>query len=257
MTALYINITGQGRPLVLLHGWGMNSHVWQPLLPELAQYAQVICIDLPGHGANSHLPLGTVAEAVKQLAPHIPDDAIIMGWSLGGLIAQALAHALPERVTALILIASTPKFVAEGDWSHGVSPDLLALFGRSLQTDYLGTVKRFFALQFLSTKTDTRVVNALRDTIMQHPASVAALEDGLAILQTADFSQTPVKQPTLWMLGKLDKLIPASLAEVLPEMGYQHVAMLNSAAHVPFVTHPESFMEHIAAFLDASDVKIY
>jgi pimeloyl-[acyl-carrier protein] methyl ester esterase len=229
----------------------MNSHVWQPLLPTLAQDAQVICIDLPGHGANSHLPLGSLDAAVEQIAPHIPDDAIIMGWSLGGLIAQALAHALPERVSALILIASTPKFVAEGGWPHGVSPDLLALFGRSLQTDYLGTVKRFFALQFLSTKTDTRVVNALRDTIMQHPASVAALEDGLNILQTADFSLTPVKQPTLWMLGKLDKLIPASLADALPDMGYQYVAMLDGAAHVPFVTHPALFMEHSKAFLDA------
>jgi pimeloyl-[acyl-carrier protein] methyl ester esterase len=229
----------------------MNSHVWQPLLPTLAEYAEVTCIDLPGHGANSHLPLGTLAEAVEQLAAHIPQDAIIMGWSLGGLIAQGLAHALPDRVAALILIASTPKFVAEGDWTHGVSPDLLALFGRSLQTDYLGTVKRFFALQFLSTKTDTRVVNALRDTIMQHPASVLALEEGLNILQTADFSLHPVQQPTLWMLGKLDKLIPASLADALPEMGYKHIALLESAAHVPFITHPALFMAHIEIFLDA------
>jgi pimeloyl-[acyl-carrier protein] methyl ester esterase len=113
--ALYTNIEGQGRPLVLLHGWGMNSHVWQPILPALAQRAQVITIDLPGHGANSHLPLGTLESVVEQLAEHIPPDAIIMGWSLGGLIAQALAHALPERVAALILVASTPKFVADAN----------------------------------------------------------------------------------------------------------------------------------------------
>jgi pimeloyl-[acyl-carrier protein] methyl ester esterase len=227
----------------------MNSQVWQPLLPSLAQHTQVICIDLPGHGVNSHLPLGTLAEAVAQLAPHIPQDAIVMGWSLGGLIAQGLAHALPERVTALILIASTPKFVAENDWAHGVSPDLLALFGRSLQTDYLGTVKRFFALQFLSTKTDMRLVNALRERIMEQPASLAALAEGLTILQTADFLQRPVPQPTLWMLGKLDKLIPVALADALPDMGYQHVALLESAAHVPFVTHPDAFMAHIETFL--------
>lgn len=246
-----IKSSGQGRPLVLLHGWGMNSQVWQPLLPDLAQHTHVICIDLPGHGTNSHLPLGTLAEAVAQLTPHIPQDAIVMGWSLGGLIAQALAHALPERIAALILIASTPKFVAEGDWSHGVSPDLLALFGRSLQTDYLGTVKRFFALQFLSTKTDTRLVNALRERIMEQPASLAALAEGLTILQTADFLQRPVPQPTLWMLGKLDKLIPVGLADALPDIGYRHIALLESAAHVPFVTHPEAFMARIEAFLKA------
>jgi pimeloyl-[acyl-carrier protein] methyl ester esterase len=230
----------------------MNSHVWQPILPALAQRAQVITIDLPGHGANSHLSLGTLETAVTQLAAHIPPDAIIVGWSLGGLIAQALARALPERVAALILIASTPKFVADESWEYALSPDILATFAQNLQTDYLGTVKRFFALQFLGSKTDTRAVNALRDTIMQHPADMRALEDGLHILRTADFSQTPVKQPALWMLGRLDKLIPVSLADALAEMGYKHIAQLNSAAHVPFVTHPELFMEHIGAFLDAN-----
>lgn len=252
MKALYTNTTGQGRPLVLLHGWGMNSRIWQPILPVLAQHARVSCIDLPGHGHSHKLPLGLLETVVDQLADHIPQDAVLMGWSLGGLIAQGLAHALPDRVAGLVLIASTPKFVAEGDWPHGVSPNLLATFGRSLQTDYLGTVRRFFALQFLSTKTDSRTVNALRESIMEHPASIAALEDGLNILRTADFSQMPLQQPSLWMLGKLDKLIPASLADVLPEMGYKHIALLNSAAHVPFVTHPETFMEHVRAFLGAS-----
>lgn len=251
MKALYTNIEGQGRPLVLLHGWGMNSHVWQPILPALAQRAQVITIDLPGHGANSHLPLGTLESVVEQLADHIPPDAIIMGWSLGGLIAQALAHALPERVAALILVASTPKFVADANWHPALSADILATFAQNLQSDYMGTVKRFFALQFLGTKTDSRAVAALRDTILEQPATGQALVDGLAILRTADFSQASVKQPALWVLGRLDKLIPAGLADALPEMGYKHIALLNHAAHVPFVTHPELFMEQIGAFLDA------
>ena len=251
MKALYTNIQGQGRPLVLLHGWGMNSHVWQPIVPLLSQCAQVICVDLPGHGANSHLTLGTLDAAVQQLQAHIPANAVIMGWSLGGIIAQALAHQFPERVAGLILVASTPKFVAETAWTHAVSPDILATFAQNLQTDYLGTVKRFFALQFLNTKTDTRAVNALRDTIMAQPASQQALVDGLEILRTADFSTQPVSCPTQWVLGRLDKLIPASLADALPEMGYKHIALLPQAAHVPFVTHSELFMEHIGAFLDA------
>jgi len=250
LSNLHMTTMGQGRPLVLLHGWGMNSHVWRPILPALAQRAQVITIDLPGHGANSHLPLGTLETAVMQLADHIPPDAIIVGWSLGGLIAQALAHALPKRVAALILIASTPKFVADESWEYALSPDILATFAQNLQTDYLGTVKRFFALQFLGTKTDSRAVAALRDTILEQPATGQALVDGLSILRTADFSQAPVKQPALWVLGRLDKLIPAGLADALPEMGYKHIALLNHAAHVPFVTHPELFMEQIGAFLD-------
>jgi pimeloyl-[acyl-carrier protein] methyl ester esterase len=240
----------QHKPLILLHGWGMNSQVWQPILPLLEQHAPVTCLDLPGHGTNQHLPLGTLKDAVAQLADQIPQDAILMGWSLGGLVAQALAHALPDKVAGLIQIASTPKFVADEYWQHGLAPDVLDNFATNLQTDYQGTVKRFFALQFLGLKTNTRTVNALRERIMQQPASLPALEDGLNILATADFTLQPVAQPTLWMLGRLDKLIPASLADALPEMGYKHITLLPNAAHVPFVTHPELFMEHIRAFLD-------
>lgn len=249
---MYTNIQGQGIALILLHGWGMNSHVWQPILPALEQHANVTCIDLPGHGANGHLPLGTLQTAIEQLAPHIPQNAVLMGWSLGGLIAQGLAHALPERVAALVLVASTPKFVTDHTWQHAIAPAVLATFAQNLQTDYLATVKRFFALQFLNTKTDSHTVNALRDTILSQPANPQALTDGLEILRTADFRTMPASQPTLWLLGQLDKLIPASLADALPEMGYKHIARLQHAAHVPFVTHPELFMEHLGAFLDAN-----
>jgi pimeloyl-[acyl-carrier protein] methyl ester esterase len=251
MSALYTKTEGQGRPVILLHGWGMNSHVWQPILPELAKIARVTCIDLPGHGHSHKLPLGLLETAIDQLADHIPQDAILLGWSLGGLIAQGLAHALPDMVAGLILIASTPKFVADAHWQHGLALEVLTNFASNLQTDYQGTVRRFFALQFLGVKVDSRAVNALREQIMAHPASQQALTDGLNILATADFSRMPFKQPGLWILGRLDKLIPASLADALPEMGYKHIALLNSAAHVPFATHPELFMEHVRAFLDA------
>lgn len=249
---MYTNIQRQGRTLILLHGWGMNSHVWQPILPTLAQHANVTCIDLPGHGTNGHLPLDTLQTAIEQLAPRIPQNAILMGWSLGGLIAQGLAHALPKHVAALILVASTPKFVTDPTWQHGITPAVLATFAQNLQTDYLATVKRFFALQFLNTKTDSRTVNALRDTILNQPANPQALTDGLEILRTADFRAMPASQPTLWLLGQLDKLIPASLADALPEMGYKHIVRLPHTAHVPFITHPELFMEHLEAFLNAN-----
>lgn len=251
MKALYTNIQGQGRPLVLLHGWGMNSRVWQTVMPALTQRAQVIAVDLPGHGLSHDVPLESLQQTLAQLIPHIPENAIIMGWSLGGLLAQALAHALPERVAGLILVASTPKFVADETWQPALAMEVLAAFAQQLQTDYQATVKRFFALQFLGIKTDTRSVNALRDSMMEHPATMQALAAGLELLRTLDFSQQPVTQPTQWVLGRLDKLIPASLADTLPALGYKHVALLPQAAHVPFVTHTELFMEQIGAFLDA------
>jgi pimeloyl-[acyl-carrier protein] methyl ester esterase len=229
----------------------MNSHVWTPIRQALLELGQVTYIDLPGHGVNQNLSLGSLNQAVAHISPYIPEQAILIGWSLGGLIAQALAHHLPERVQALSLIASTPKFVNDAHWTQGLAPEILQNFASNLQTDYAATVRRFFALQFLGLKVDNKQVNQLRETIMAEPASMQALADGLAILAGSDFTQQPLKQPTQWLLGRLDKLIPVSLAEALPALGYTQIDVLPNAAHVPFVTHPELFMQTLRAFLHA------
>lgn len=237
--------------MVVLHGWGMNQRVWQPIRARLIQQAQVTWIDLPGHGRSSALKLGQLDEVVEQLIPIIPEGAIIMGWSLGGLIAQALAQRLSEQVAALILIATTPRFVVAEDWPYALRPEVLQAFADNLAQDYTATVKRFFALQFMGVRSDPAALQAWRDQILQEPASLAALGDGLAILGSADCRHTPVKQPCLWILGRLDKLIPSDLTAGLQALNYENVQVLPKAAHLPFVTHPDEFMQLVEDFMHA------
>ena len=237
--------------MVVLHGWGMNQRVWQLIRARLIQQAQVTWVDLPGHGRSSALKLGQLDEVVEQLIPIIPEGAIIMGWSLGGLIAQALAQRLSDSVAALILIATTPRFVVAEDWPYALSPEVLQAFADNLAQDYTATVKRFFALQFMGVRSDLAALQAWRDQILQEPASLAALADGLAILGSADCRHTPVKQPCLWILGRLDKLIPSDLTAGLQALNYENVQVLPKAAHLPFVTHPDEFMQLVEDFMHA------
>lgn len=251
MSQLFTITEGQGRPIVVLHGWGMNQRVWQPIRARLTQHAQVTWLDLPGHGRSAALRLGSLDELVEQLTPYIPNDAVIMGWSLGGIIAQALAQQLPERIAALILIASTPRFVVTDDWPYALSSDVLQGFADHLEQDYVATVKRFFALQFMGVRSDPAALKALRDQILQYPASLAALQEGLAILRSADCRQPQLEQPCLWILGRLDKLIPIRLAEGLQALHYEQIEIIPKAAHLPFVTHPDEFMQVVENFIDA------
>lgn len=250
MSQLFSTVAGQGRPLVVLHGWGMNQAVWQPVRAQLEARARVSWLDLPGHGHSQSMRMGSLDEVVDQLADHIPEDAIVMGWSLGGLVAQALAQAYPNKVAGLVLVASTPRFVAGEAWAHGLAEQVLTGFASDLQQDYAATVKRFFALQFMGVRSDPASVHALRDAVMARPAALQALDDGLEILRTADFRQHVVQQPCLWLLGRLDKLIPVSVAAGLSELGYTQVNVLPKAAHVPFVTHPDEFMAAVGRFMD-------
>jgi len=77
---------GKGSDLVLLHGWGMNSAVWEPVIDELDQHFTVTCVDLPGHGFSTlsdteNTGLDDWADAIAAV---VPVNAIWLGWSLGG-----------------------------------------------------------------------------------------------------------------------------------------------------------------------------
>ncbi|MCL4316289.1 MAG: alpha/beta fold hydrolase, partial [Gammaproteobacteria bacterium] len=138
--------------MVLLHGWGLNSAVWQDTAQELTREFRVTVLDLPGHGRSSHTgPCHTDSYGLPQLAQelvqHAPPQAVWVGWSLGGMAALHIAVHYPQRVKKLVLVASTPKFSASPGWAHGIEPEELAQFAEELRADYRKTIQRFLALQ--------------------------------------------------------------------------------------------------------------
>jgi pimeloyl-[acyl-carrier protein] methyl ester esterase len=102
---LLINRIGKGNPLILLHGWGWHSGIWQPLIPQLADYFELFLIDLPGFGKNASFDTSYDIEAIaNQLFQVVPEQATWLGWSLGGMIAWWVALHHPTKVTRLSLL---------------------------------------------------------------------------------------------------------------------------------------------------------
>lgn len=117
MNNIWWQTKGQGNVhLVLLHGWGLNAEVWRCIDEELSSHFTLHLVDLPGFGRSrgfGALSLADMAEAVLRQAP---DKAIWLGWSLGGLVASQIALTHPERVQALVTVASSPCFSARDEW---------------------------------------------------------------------------------------------------------------------------------------------
>src|SRR5450756_67179 len=111
---MYYEIHGAGRPLVLLHGGLGTIDMFGPLLPALAETRQVIAVELEAHGhtANIDRPLSyeQMADNIAALMAHLGlANSDILGYSLGGGVAEQTAIRHPEVVRKLVLISTTCK----------------------------------------------------------------------------------------------------------------------------------------------------
>ncbi|MFT5313240.1 MAG: pimeloyl-[acyl-carrier protein] methyl ester esterase [Paraglaciecola sp.] len=253
-TPLRKRTVGQGKDIVLLHGWGVNSGVWQAISEPLQKHFRVTYIDLPGCGLNAQcLPenydLASVADLVSQC---LPTPCILLGWSLGGLVAQEIALARPEGIEQLVLVASSPKFSAAADWP-GIDVKTLSFFQLQLAQDFSKTLDRFLAIQAMGSATAKTDIKQIKHSIGQLPSpSLPALKAGLAILADTDHRSklASLKVRTHWMFGRRDSLVPAGLAERLPLLQPgARATIFDHASHAPFISHPQTFINQLFTLL--------
>lgn len=251
---LHVEHRGAGPVLVLLHGWGFHSGIWQPLVEHLAANFRLILVDLPGHGGSDSLSSGerleTVAEAIAAVAPA---DAFWLGWSLGGLIALQVAIRYPEQVNRLVLVASTPRFVTAPDWLDAIAPEALAELAKGLKGNPAAALKRFVLLQLRGSERAKEVAHRLFGQLTLPPdVDGEWLGPGLALLRESDLrAHLPaVCCPTLIIMGERDSLVPASVGNwMISHLQKGQVCIIPRAGHAPFLSHPDLFQQALENFL--------
>ena len=252
---LYVQPIGQGSDIVLLHGWGMHSGVWEDVVESLMDNYRITLLDLPGHG-YSRLPTAghSLQELSQAVAAVTPPQATWVGWSLGGLIAQHLAIDAPERVAKLVLVSSSPCFVRRPDWPHAMEYRTLHEFAENLSRDYRATLKRFLALEVHGSEHEMIQLRLLRGLVFQHGnPDTHTLQDGLAILENTDLRSQlgRIRCPTLLLFGRRDNLVPVSAGVAIQqELPNARLHVFERAAHAPFFSHLDEFIECLRAFLD-------
>lgn len=253
---MHIETRGRGPALGLIHGWAMHSGLFGPLVDRLAERYTLHLVDLPGHGhsRDSDASLDP-APLATELVARIP-DAAWLGWSLGGLVSMRAALDHPERVRALVLIASSPRFVHGADWPHGVGPNLFDDFGNALAQDFRGTLDGFLALEALGSNSAQEELRKLRlQAFERGEPSPAALQQGLQLLDQQDLrAELPVlRVPSLWISGRRDRLVPpAAMAAAAALSPAGRSIEIASAGHAPFLGAPDEVAGAIDDFLQAS-----
>jgi len=236
---------GGGPALVLLHGFPLDHHLWDEIVPLLDNTFDVITPDLRGFGEST---IGDTQPSMDDYASDIAElldqleiaKAAIVGHSMGGYVALAFARLYPERVSGLGLISSQVLADAperkEGRYKSAAD----------VEANGIGSVVESMAPKFTS---DERLQGYARTSMKQQPASayISALKamaervDSTSLLSSFDF-------PVVVIHGDSDSLIPVDRArEVKSALPQAHLVEVPGAGHLPMMEAREKTAEALKA----------
>jgi pimeloyl-ACP methyl ester carboxylesterase len=232
---------GSGPPLVLVHGAGGSADLWQPQLDGLADVARVVAPDLPGHGYARGPGKPSIAAYAEWLAALLgtlrAGRAVVVGHSMGGAVAQALAIAQPGRLAGLVLIGTGAELP--------VLPRLVDLLRKRPREGQS-------IIQDLSFAPGTpRECAEVVDRVLRKGAPLVTLGDYLACDRfdaRADLER--IRLPTLVVAGAEDRLTPPKYARLLADaIPGARLVEIPGAGHFPQLEQPRTVNAAIREFL--------
>jgi pimeloyl-ACP methyl ester carboxylesterase len=256
---IYYEIHGTGEPLVLIAGLGYDLWVWHRMVPGLAEYFRVVTFDNRGVGHTDKPPGPYTAEMLAAdtaglIAALGLDTAHIMGHSMGGFVAQALALDWPQLVDKLILSATN-----FGGPNHiPVTQEALAIL-TNMQSDPVERLRRGIHVStapgFAENHPD--LMQAWLDYRVAHPIDPVAYQAQLGVglgLTTAEAAFEKrlknVVAPTLVLFGEHDRVVPPGNAELLArEIPDSRIEILANAGHFFPLEVPERVVDVLVGFL--------
>ena len=123
---IFYQITGQGKPIVFVHGWSACHKHYQAQIDDFSSNYQVIAYDLRGHGlsevSNYGLDMKTYARDLKEIIDYLGlDDIVLVGWSMGvHILYDYIQQFGCYKLKKLCTIDQSPKFCTEEGWAYGL-----------------------------------------------------------------------------------------------------------------------------------------
>jgi 3-oxoadipate enol-lactonase len=241
-----------GTPVVFLHGVGGDHSAWRPQLLHFADRFRCVAWDMPGYGASPPPPamsFPALAQALLGLldALNLPKVHLI-GQSLGGMVAQEFAAGHADRLSSLVLVATSPAFgKADKEWQQ------------KFIDDRLGALERGATMPELARENIRRIVGRDADPrgveiAVSCTANVPVESYKQAVRMLVGFDRrdalAKIAVPTLAMAGGLDTVAPAPMMQKMAgQIPAARFVTIGDAGHLINLERPHAFNAALDTFL--------
>lgn len=246
---LHYRIDGpqDGLPVVFSNSLGTDLRLWEPLLPLLPQGLRIIRYDRRGHGLSdvteAPYTMGQLVRDTEALLDHLAvREAVFVGLSIGGMVAQGLAVKRPDLIQAIVLSNTAARIGTAEMWAERAAMARAQGLGGLADT----TMERWFSSRFRTGPDLPLWRNMFLATPLQGWIGCAE-----AIAGTDFYSTTAgLRMPALGIAGDRDGSTPPDLVretvELIPDAEF---ALIRSAGHLPHVEAPAQYAEILKGFL--------
>ena len=254
---------GQGRPVVLIHGWPLSSRAWEAQVPALLEAGhRVVTYDRRGFGASSH-PWGgydydTFAADLDALMTHLDlKDATLVGFSMGGgEVARTIAKYGTSRAARAVFVSAVPPcLLKKSDNPEGpLDEATIASFHEAVRNDRLAFLDSFMT-NFFSANGKLGVSEAQRRyaIAIAQMASPKGTYDCITAWGTTDFRAdlAKIKVPTLVIHGDSDAIVPFEVSgkRTAATIPGAETVILKNGSHGVTTSHAKELNQALLAFL--------
>ena len=249
---LHYRIDGpaDGAPVVFANSLGTDMRLWDPILPLLPEGLRILRFDKRGHGLSSCPPapcsMGTLISDAETLMDQAGfTDALFVGLSIGGMIAQGLAVKRPELIRAMVLSNTAAKIGNKDMWDERIA----ATRAQGVEGLADAVMERWFSRDFLKTPQ----LELWRNMLAQQ--SDTGYAGCCAAISGTDF-YTPtsgLRIPTLGIAGTEDKSTPPDLVrETVDLIPGSQFHLIRKSGHLPCVDQPKEFARALGDFMHAT-----
>ena len=268
-TVLHVKHAGEGRPVILIHGWPLTGDMWEYQTLALIEAGyRVITYDRRGFGQSAHPARGyDYDNFADDLAAILEDadarDAVLIGFSMGGgEVARYLSRHGTDRVAKVALISSVVPYLSKAsDNPEGVDPSVFEEMKAKIREDrfaFLGDfAKMFYGVGVVSKPVSRELLDWT--FILATMASPKATLDCVDAFATTDFRRdlAAFTVPTLVIHGTADKTVPIeptgrAVAAALPAATFIEY---EGEPHGLFATAPERLNRDLIEFIGTSTVQ--